>query len=166
MKCVHTFCAGLLMACVIGSVAGCGSKPNDPKPGNPPKPAEGGAHVHHGKGPNGGTLIDFGAQHAELTIDHAKQEVTVFILTPEETDLKSNPVACKELTLNTKATTTTKDKKPIAAMKITLLPVDEKDGKATKFVGTGPGLGPDEAEFEGILLGEVNGKPAQGEFKE
>ena len=47
----------------------------------------------------------------------------------------------------------------------TELPQDEKDGKASKFVGTDPGLG-NVAYFEGTVLGMINGKASEGEFKE
>ncbi len=50
-------------------------------------------------------------------------------------------------------------------MTITLKPVDAKDGKASKVVGTDPGVG-NVADFEGTVLGEIDGKPSQGDFKE
>jgi len=50
-------------------------------------------------------------------------------------------------------------------MTVKLVPQNEADGKATKFVGTDPGIG-NVADFEGTVLGEVDGKPSQGEFKE
>ena len=46
-----------------------------------------------------------------------------------------------------------------------MLPKDEKNGKATKFVGTDPGLG-NVADFEETVIGEIGGKPSHGEFKE
>jgi hypothetical protein len=45
------------------------------------------------------------------------------------------------------------------------VPRDEKDGKASKFVGTDPGLG-NVADFEGTVIGEIGDKPSQGAFKE
>ena len=55
--------------------------------------------------------------------------------------------------------------KVVPPMTIALKPVDAKDGKASKFVGTDPGVG-NVADFEGIVLGEIDGKPSKGEFKE
>ena len=56
-------------------------------------------------------------------------------------------------------------RKAVEAMTITMLPEDAADGKASKFVGTDPGIG-NVADFEGTVSGEIDGKPAQGEFKE
>ena len=50
-------------------------------------------------------------------------------------------------------------------MTIKMLPKDATAGKASKFVGTDPGLG-NVADFEGTILGEIDGQPSQGEFKE
>ena len=48
---------------------------------------------------------------------------------------------------------------------ITLKAVDAKDGKASKFVGTDPGVG-NVADFDGTILGKIDGVPSKGEFKE
>ncbi len=40
-----------------------------------------------------------------------------------------------------------------------MLPKDEKNGEATKYIGTDPGLG-NVADFEGTVLGEIDGKPS------
>jgi len=50
-------------------------------------------------------------------------------------------------------------------MTIKLLPKVAADGKASKFVGTDPGLG-NVADFEGTVIGEIDGRPSQGTFKE
>src|SRR4051812_6496861 len=122
---------------------------------------EQGPHAH-GKGPNGGVVFDLGKYHAEFTVDHDKKECTVLVLGQDEKT--PAPVAAKELTVTTKPTKT-KDGKVVPPMTIKVLPKDEKDGKATKFVGTDPGLG-NVADFEGTVLAEIDGKPSQGEFKE
>jgi hypothetical protein len=74
------------------------------------------------------------------------------------------PVAAAELTLTTKETATAEGK-TVPPLTIKLLPQDAADGKASKFVGTDPGIG-NVADFEGTVLGEIDGKPSQGEFKE
>lgn len=119
------------------------------------------AHVH-GKGPNGGVVFDLGKHHAEFTVDHPKKECTIFILGEDEKT--PTPVAAKELTLNTKATKT-EGGKAVPPMTIKLLPRGESGGRATKFVGADPGLG-NVADFSGTVLGEIDGRPSQGEFKE
>lgn len=144
------------------AITGCGqpasTSKGDAKKDSVRKEAE---HAH-GKGPNGGVIFDLGKHHAEFTVDHDKKECTILILGADEKT--PAPVASKELTLTTKATKT-KEGKVVAPMTIKMLPKDEKDGKSTKFVGTDAGLG-NVADFEGTVLGEIDGKPSQGEFKE
>lgn len=129
-------------------------------------------HHVHGNGPNGGVTFDLGKYHAEFTVDHPKKEVTVLVLKDEEGKKESEwsplAVAAKEFTLSIKETKVSEgaDKgKVVPPMTITLKPVDEKDGKASKFVGTDPGIG-NVADFAGTVVGEIDGKPSQGEFAE
>src|SRR5262245_1387833 len=154
---------GLLVAALAGT--GCSPQSGTPT-GKDRGAAKGGGkaeeHGPHGKGPNGGVVFDLGKYHAEFTVDHGKKECTIFILGDDEKT--PTPAAAKELTLNTKATKT-EDGKPVPPMTIKLLPKDESGGKATKFVGTDPGLG-HVADFSGTVLGEIDGKPSQGEFME
>ncbi len=103
-------------------------------------------------------MFDLGKYHAEFTVDHDKKECTVLVLGNDEKT--PTAVAAKELTVTTKETKT-KDGKAVAPMTIKLLPKDEKDGKAAKFVGTDPGLG-NVADFEGTVVAEIDGKPSQG----
>ena len=158
---------GLLAA--LGAT-GCGPKSDAPKAdaakaeSKKAEPAKEGDHHTHGQGPNGGVIFDLGKNHAEFTVDHDRRECALFIMGGDENDLKPMAVAAKELTLTTKPTKT-KDGKAVPAMTIAMLPKDAKDGKAVKFVGTDPGLG-NVADFAGTVLGEIDGKPSQGEFKE
>jgi hypothetical protein len=119
------------------------------------------AHTH-GKRPNGGVVFDFGRHHAEFTVDHDKKECMILVLGDDETTI--TPVAAKDLTVTTKATKT-KEGTAVPPMTIKMLPRDEKDGKTAKYVGTDPGLG-NVADFEGTAIGQVDGRPSQGEFKE
>lgn len=162
---------GLLIAALVG--AGCSGKDKDGKKDDKPatKDKDGDDHVH-GNGPNGGITFAVSKYHAELTVDHPKKEITVLFLTEvkgkKEKDWPAGPVAAKEFTLTTKETKVKEgaDKgKVVPPMTIKLLPRDEKDGKASKFVGTDPGLG-NVADFAGVVLGEIDGKGAKGEFKE
>ncbi len=120
-------------------------------------------HDHdHGNGPNGGLVFDLGKHHAEFTVDHPGKSCTIILL---KGDAKT-PVAAAatELTLVTKPTST-KEGKAVPAMTIKMLPQNAVDGKASKFVGTDPGLG-NVADFAGTVLGELDGKPSSGEFEE
>jgi hypothetical protein len=148
---------GLLMAAV--TIAGCA-------PSAAPKPAaktKGKTEDHvHGKGPNGGVVFDLGKYHAEFTVDHDKKECTLLVLGEDEKTITA--VAAKELTLTTKQTKT-KDGKVVAPMTIKMLPQNAAEGKSSKFVGADPGLG-NVADFEGTVVGAIDGVPSQGEFKE
>ena len=150
----------LLVAALV--MAGC-SKPADTKPAETaaetPAPAAGHSH---GSGPNGGVVFDLGNHHAEFTVDHGKQQCTILILGDD--GKTPNPVAATELTLAINETAT-KDGTVVNAMTVTMTPEDAADGKASKFVGTDPGIG-NVADFEGNVSGEIDGKPAQGSFKE
>jgi hypothetical protein len=61
--------------------------------------------------------------------------------------------------------TKTADGKVVAPMTIAMKATHAQDGKAATFVGTDPGIGT-VADFSGTVTGEVNGKPAMGEFDE
>jgi hypothetical protein len=116
----------------------------------------------HGPGPNGGTVFDLGSNHAELTVDHDKKEITILFLAADEKT--PGPVESTELIVNINETRTAGGK-TIATMTVVATPVDAANGKAAKFVGTDPSLG-NVAEFAGIVTGEVSGKPVYGEFDE
>ena len=160
---------GLMLAALA---TGCGNKAEPTKV----EPKKGGGeaddHPPHGAGPNGGVTFDLGKYHAEFTVDHPKKEVTLLFLKSvegkKEKDWPTESVSAKEFTLTTKETMVKEgaDKgKVVPAMTIALKPVDAKDGKASRFVGTDPGVG-NVADFEGVVLGEIGGKPSKGEFKE
>ena len=156
---------GVVVVCGL-AVAGCdsGGKTDGKKdaPGGA-APGAGKPKEHaHGQGPNGGVLFDLGKYHAEFTVDHGKTEVTVLMIGDDEKTPVA--VAAKDLTVSIKETKT-KEGKVVAPMTIKLLPKDEAGGKASKFVGTDPGIS-NVADFAGTVLGEIDCKPSQGEFKE
>ncbi|MFH1302154.1 MAG: hypothetical protein ABIK07_13930 [Planctomycetota bacterium] len=159
--------SGLLIAALI--VTGCADKGStDTAPeASAPSPAaqteEKHADAHsHGTGPNGGVVFDMGKYHAEFTVDHPKHECTILFLGADEKS--PAPVAAKELTLSIKETKT-KDGKVVPPMTVKMVPQDATDAKASKFVGTDAGIG-NVADFAGTVLGEIDGKPSQGEFQE
>ena len=166
MTYAKTLGTGLLLTAL--AVAGCsqqGSSPKGAVKGDKAAAKDGGKkedHAPHGKGPNGGVIFDLGKYHGEFTVDHDKKECTVLVIGDDEKT--PTPVAAKELTVTTKESKT-KDGKVVPPMTIKMLPKDEAGGKASKFVGTDPGLG-NVADFEGTVIGEIGGRPSQGEFKE
>jgi hypothetical protein len=116
----------------------------------------------HGAGPNGGVVLDLGSHHAEFTVDHGKQQCTILILGDDEKT--PTPIAATGFVLNIKETKTA-DGKVVSSMTVTMQPVNATDGKAATFVGTDPGIG-NVADVEGTVSGEIDNKPAMGEFKE
>lgn len=166
MRYVKILSYGLLMAAIAAT--GCNQPTSPSKPvtqqGKTSQENKKEAEHTHGKGPNGGVVFDLGKYHAEFTVDHDKKECTILVVTGDNKDAKALPVSAKEFTLATKVTKT-KEGKEVPPMTITMKAVDAKDGKAAKFVGTDPGLG-NVADFEGGVVGEIDGKPAKGEFKE
>jgi hypothetical protein len=126
-----------------------------------------GEHAHdaehaHGAGPNGGVVFDLGSHHAEFTVDHGKKECQIVVLGDDEKTPAA--IAAGELLLHIKETKT-KEGTVVPPMTIMLKPAETTDGKASKFVGTDPGLG-NVADFAGTVSGELDGKPFQGDFKE
>ena len=154
---------GLGLWIVALGMAGCDNKPTDTSK-TEVKTGKSDEHAPHGEGPDGGVIFDLGKYHAEFTVHHPVKECTVLVIDGEGKDAKPMPVAAKEFTLTTKETKT-KAGKVVPPMTIKLMPKDEKDGKAAKFVGTDPGIG-NVADFEGTVVGEIDGKPSQGTFKE
>ena len=169
MTYAKTLGLGLLVASL--AVTGCGDKSTAPTAGGdkgkgaaPDGGKKGDDHAPHGAGPNGGVVFDLGKHHAEFTVDHPKKECTILFLTGDQKGATAMAVAAKEFTLTTKETKT-KEGKVVPPMTVKLLPADAKDGKASKFVGTDPGIG-NVADFAGTVTGEIDGKPSSGEFKE
>ena len=119
----------------------------------------------HGIGPNGGIVFELGKYHAEFTVDHDKKECTVVMLSSDEKNPQPIKVEAKELMLTTKETKTA-DGKLISRLTIKLLPKKDANSKGSSiFVGSDPNLS-DVANFAGMVIGEIDGKPSQGEFKE
>lgn len=171
MKCMKMLSPGLLVLAV--AVSGCSNSDSKPDTDNASagntnsneesaKGSGGPAEHAHGAGPNGGVLFDLGKYHAEFTVDHEKQQCTILVIGDDEKT--PTAVAVEDLTLTTKETKTA-DGTVVPSMTITLSPQDEQDGKATTFIGTDPGIS-NVVDFDGTVLGLIDGKPSQGEFSE
>lgn len=156
----YTSLVGFGLAAALAGSAGCEKKEDPPKVGVS-KGNKSPGHVH-GKGPHGGVIFDLGKYHGEFVVDHDKKECTLYVLgADEQTPV---PVSAAELTLATKETKTMEGK-AVPPLAVKLTPADAKDGKATRFVGTDPGLG-NVADFAGTVSGVIDGKPSTGEFVE
>ncbi len=159
MKCVRIIAPSLLVAAVC--TVGC-SRSSDTTPAKTSTPATSEPVHSHGAGPNGGVVFEVGSRHAEFTVDHSKRQCTILFLGVDEKTPAA--VAATEFVLNIQETKTA-DGTVVAPMTVMMQPVDAKDGKAMTFVGTDPGIG-NVADFAGTVSGEIDGKPAQGEFEE
>lgn len=151
--------SGLMLAGLL--LIGCGQQPDKAKSSTKQVSSKKEEHSH-GKGPNNGVIFDLGKYHAEFTVDHNRKECMILILGNDEKTPKA--VLARDLSLTTKETKT-KEGKVVPSMTIKLKALDEKEGKATKFAGADPGL-ENVANFQGTVLGEIDNKPSQGEFKE
>jgi hypothetical protein len=118
-----------------------------------------GAHGH-GAGPHEGTLADWGGGkfHVEFTVDHDKQEATIYVLGSNE----KTPAPIKATDGKLLLTIT----EPKFQVELVAQPLDgEADGTASRYVGKNEKLGVVQ-EFTGTVSGEVDGTPYAGDFKE
>ena len=161
-----SLCSGLLLALTFA--IGCDSaKPTAPKTTTTPaasttpaKDDHGHAHAGHGAGPHEGTLADWGGGkfHVEFTVDHDKQEATVYILGSDEKS--PTPIKAKdgEVLLAIKA--------PEFQVTLKAVPLErEAEGTCSRFVGKHESLGIVQ-KFAGTISAEVDGTPYAGDFKE
>src|SRR5690349_20268419 len=84
MKTIRTSASGLVALAVLLLAIGCRQPASPgPKGGEGPSAEKGGKEDHaHGTGPHGGAVADWGGgkMHIEFTVDHDKQEATVYVL--------------------------------------------------------------------------------------
>src|SRR5262249_21562676 len=106
----------------------------------------------------GGVLFDLGGgtYHAEFTVDHPKQEATVYIL---GSDAKTAaPIKADKLLLSIN--------EPPFQVDLKAVPLDgEPKGVSSRFISKHERLGK-EQEFAGTVSGEIDGTPDAGDFKE
>ncbi len=156
--------------CVAAFAVGCGGDA-DPKQApqlDAPKAAakpddHGHSHSHghshgHGAGPHDGTLADWGGGkfHVEFTVDHDKQEATVFVLGGDEKT--ATPIKASTILLSIND--------PKFQVELAAAPLEgEPEGSSSRFVGKHESLGKVQ-EFAGTISGEVEGTPYVGDFKE
>jgi hypothetical protein len=112
----------------------------------------------HGEGPHGGAVAEWGDgnYHVEFTVNHDKQEATVYVL---GSDAKSPaPVKASSLLLsiNEPPFQVTLEPQPLEG---------ESAESSSRFVGKHESLGI-VREFAGTISGEVDGKPFAGDFEE
>jgi hypothetical protein len=112
----------------------------------------------HGVGPHEGTVADWGGgkYHVEFTVDHDKQQTTVYVFGSDEKT--PAPIDAESIELSIGA--------PEMQVVLTASPQEgDPAGKASRFVGTHEKLGIVQ-EYAGTLTGVVAGTPYSGDFKE
>ena len=114
-------------------------------------------HEHHEDGPHGGRIADWGGgiYHAEFTVDHDKQEATVYVL--GEDAKTPSPVRADKVLLSINE----------PAFQLDLLPQPlpgETEGKSSRFVGKHEMLAKHQ-QFAGTATAEVEGTPYSGDFE-
>jgi hypothetical protein len=116
-------------------------------------------HGHtHGAGPHDGTVADWGGgkYHVEFTVDHQKQQATVYILGSDEKT--PSPIDATSIELSIKD----------PEMQVTLQASSQESdpqGKSSRFIGTHEKLGVVQ-EYAGTMTGVVDGTPYSGDFQE
>ena len=150
----------------VSTMVGCGDKAGQQPVSQPAATTDDHGHPHphpdeahgHGAGPHDGTLADWGGgkYHVEFTVDHDKQEGTVYILGGDEKS--TSPIKAEEIQLSIKD----------PAMQVTLKATPQEsdpEGSASRFVGKHESLGVVQ-EYEGTITGVVDDTPYSGNFKE
>ena len=147
-------------------MVGCGDKPADQPTAEPSTTESESDHGHphdegghgHGVGTNEGTLADWGGgkYHVEFTVNHDKQEGTVYILGGDEKT--PSPIKADEIQLSIKD--------PEMQVTLKAMPQDgDPEGTASRFVGNHKSLGVVQ-KYEGTITGVVDDTPYSGNFKE
>ena len=175
MKILYPFFAFATAVCLIGFV-GCKQQTSAPSAVTTPPPqatTEDHGHEHaagdegrdhsvaghgHGAGPHDGTIADWGGGkfHVEFTVDHDKQEGTVYILGADEKT--ATPITAEEIQLNITD----------PEMQVTLKAAPQEgdpEGSASRFVGNHEKLGVVQ-EYAGTITGVIDDTPYAGDFAE
>ena len=167
MKYIRKLVSGMTVVAALTLALGCGGQSGSgPKGGTGGSKADkGGKEDHsHGEGPHGGAVADWGGGklHVEFTVDHDKQEATVYILA---SDAKTAvPIKSKDGQISA-SITGVKDKGTFEVILKAAPQQGDPDGKASRFVGKHEKIGVVQ-EFEGTVTGENGGTPYTGKFKE
>lgn len=159
--------AKLTVLVAIGAlvfVIGCGGESAQQRAEQTEPSAEHG-HSHaedsghgHGAGPHDGTLADWGGgkYHVEFTVDHNKQQATVYILGGDEKT--PAPIRTDEIQLSIND--------PVMQVTLKAVPQDgDPEGSSSRFVGNHESLGVVQ-EYAGTITGVVDGTPYSGDFTE
>ena len=167
MKHIRTLVSGLAVFAALALSLGCGGQSGTASKGGTggSKSDKGGKDDHaHGTGPHGGAVADWGGGkfHIEFTVDHDKQEATVYILGSDAK--KPVPIKAKDGQISG-SITGVKDKGTFEVVLKADPQKSDPEGTSSRFVGKHEKIGVVQ-EFEGTIIGEDAGTPYTGKFKE
>lgn len=160
-----------IIFCGLIGFTGC-KKQDEPKSdpaGSGAAASEEGSHVHadgtehaahdgHAAGPHGGTVVDWGGgeYHVEFTVDHDKQEATVYILGSDE----KSPVLVDAKSIDLSISD------PVMQVTLAAAPQEgDPAGETSRFVGTHEKFSVVK-EYSGTIVGVIDGTPFSGDFEE
>ena len=149
-----------LAVLAVTLVAGCSGSKEPAKSGAQGTTATEPKHAAHGAGPHEGAVADWGGgkYHVEFTVDHDKQEATVYVLGSDEKT--AAPIKAKDGKLLLTIA------KPVFQVELVAAPqAGDSGGAASRFVGKHEKLAVVQ-EFNVTIGGEVEGTPYVGDFKE
>lgn len=155
-------CLGLMLIVAVAPVLGCGDKADKKADTDKSKSVakkDDHAHDHeHGEGPHGGAIAEWGDgnYHVEFTVDHDKQQATVYVLGEDAKSPAPVKATSLLLSINEPAFQATLKPQPLEG---------ESAGSSSRYVGKHESLGI-VREFAGTISGEVGGKPFAGDFAE
>ncbi|PHS14844.1 MAG: hypothetical protein COA78_05535 [Blastopirellula sp.] len=161
MKKLQLKLAPLMILGTLAFVIGCGESQPAPNPASPipnQDTEEVVPHAGHGSGPHDGTVADWGGgkYHVEFTVDHDKQEGTVYILGDDEKT--PSPIKAAEIQLSITD--------PVMQVSLKAAPQEgDPEGTASRFVGNHESLGVVQ-EYAGTISGVIDDTPYAGDFKE
>ncbi len=112
----------------------------------------------HGVGPHDGTVADWGGgkYHVEFTVDHDKQQATVYVLGSDEKTAAPIDAESIELSIMDPEMQVILQASPQAG---------DPAGKSSRFIGAHEKLGVVQ-EYAGTMTGVVDGIPYSGDFHE
>lgn len=150
----------LLLSTMLFGFVGCKqeAKVEDQPPAIDNQQSTIGNHHAHGTGPHEGTVADWGGgkYHVEFTVDHDKQEGTVYILGSDEKT--ATPIDATEIDLSISD--------PVMQVTLKAAPqASDPAGKSSRFVGNHEKLGVVQ-EYAGTITGVIDGTPYSGDFQE
>jgi len=143
----------------LGQFTGCNQKPSvAPTTENRQSSIENPQGHGHGSGPHEGTVADWGGGkfHVEFTVDHEKQEGTVYVLGSDEKSPVPIDAQSIDLSIND----------PVMQVTLKASPIEsDPPGKASRFIGNHEKLGVVQ-EYAGTIAGVIDGTPYSGDFAE